>query len=683
MYLKKLVLRNTGPIENIEYTFPFVGELPKPVVFVGANGSGKSILLSHLLNPLMTAQQVAFDDTEVEKERVFKLRSPQYIRIGANFSYSQLVFGDNFKCEEWQLNQSREAFEKVSVIPLDASYNQILPNEASLFLPDFEGRVSDVTEQFQRNCVLYFPANRFEQPAWLNERNLSATASFAANTRMSRQSNRKIIQDAPLSTSKNWIMDVFLDRAIYGIRTQRVSAWSENGFIDVTQLLPYAGSASAIWDEINRLVRLIVSTDKNVRLGIGERGSRRISIVGGSGSDTVPNIFQLSTGQTSLLNIFLSIVRDFDCSGANFTTFSEVTGLVIIDEVDAHLHCSLQSVLLPSLIKMFPKVQFILTTHSPLFLLGMKTHFGEQGFDLRTLPTGEPVAVEEFEEFRAAYDHFAETDAFRQRLEKEVNASQKPVIFVEGDLDIRYLQRAASLLSRVSILQNISLYDGEGYGGLDKIWTSLESRITMALPRIAGLIYDCDTKKKDKVNDRENHKAKRKMIQQLSANPISKGIENLFPPQTIAVLRSSHPQFFDITPPMVRTERGVPVEQREVCEINKAEKKNMCDWLCQNGTREDFVNFERVFEMIVEIAPSIADVPQSTTTDVQNPTYTGEVSPKHLEQMGTSFDTTTIISEKLAEISGYSIDASPSSFDSSNQDNSAQQNLTIDTPINE
>lgn len=50
----------------------------------------------------------------------------------------------------------------------------------------------------------------------------------------------------------------------------------------------------------------------------------------------------------------------------------EITGLVIIDEFGIHLHPSLQSDTLARLRATFPKVQFILSTHSPLLVNGLK-----------------------------------------------------------------------------------------------------------------------------------------------------------------------------------------------------------------------------------------------------------------------------------------------------------------------
>ena len=43
-------------------------------------------------------------------------------------------------------------------------------------------------------------------------------------------------------------------------------------------------------------------------------------------------------------------------------------GIAIIDEIDVHLHISLQKKVLPFLIKAFPKIQFIVSTHSPFVI---------------------------------------------------------------------------------------------------------------------------------------------------------------------------------------------------------------------------------------------------------------------------------------------------------------------------
>jgi predicted ATP-binding protein involved in virulence len=47
-----------------------------------------------------------------------------------------------------------------------------------------------------------------------------------------------------------------------------------------------------------------------------------------------------------------------------------VRGIVLIDELDQHLHPSLQAAILPRLTQLLPATQFVATTHSPLLALG-------------------------------------------------------------------------------------------------------------------------------------------------------------------------------------------------------------------------------------------------------------------------------------------------------------------------
>ena len=57
MYAKRIQIDNYGPIDQLDITFPFEGDIPKPVVLVGENGSGKSILLSHIVNGLTSCPE--------------------------------------------------------------------------------------------------------------------------------------------------------------------------------------------------------------------------------------------------------------------------------------------------------------------------------------------------------------------------------------------------------------------------------------------------------------------------------------------------------------------------------------------------------------------------------------------------------------------------------------------------
>ena len=47
-------------------------------------------------------------------------------------------------------------------------------------------------------------------------------------------------------------------------------------------------------------------------------------------------------------------------------------GILIVDEIDAHLHPSWQRRIIPALTKHFPNLQIFCSTHSPLMLAGLK-----------------------------------------------------------------------------------------------------------------------------------------------------------------------------------------------------------------------------------------------------------------------------------------------------------------------
>ncbi len=53
---------------------------------------------------------------------------------------------------------------------------------------------------------------------------------------------------------------------------------------------------------------------------------------------------------------------------------SDLRGIVLIDEVDLHLHPRWQRQCIPILRKAFPRLQFVVTTHSPLVLTGFEQH---------------------------------------------------------------------------------------------------------------------------------------------------------------------------------------------------------------------------------------------------------------------------------------------------------------------
>ena len=79
------------------------------------------------------------------------------------------------------------------------------------------------------------------------------------------------------------------------------------------------------------------------------------------------NISQLSTGEKTLLLMVVDIaMRMSIANSGNKSLYGK--GIVLIDEIDLHLHPQWQQEVLTALMATFPNIQFIVTTHSPQVL---------------------------------------------------------------------------------------------------------------------------------------------------------------------------------------------------------------------------------------------------------------------------------------------------------------------------
>lgn len=169
----------------------------------------------------------------------------------------------------------------------------------------------------------------------------------------------------------------------------------------------------------------------------------------------------------------------------------------------------------------------------------------------------------------------------------------KPVVFVEGEHDINFIQNASTILKQDDILKKIELRQRGGFGNLDKIWTFYQDTNWETIPQKKLLLYDCDTKKENKDFGQRIFK---RIIPSLSDGIITKGIENLFPNDIINKAIQEKKAFVDFE--IIKgVKRGKEYEEKCV-KVNDDEKKNFCLWMCKNGTADDFKNFTVIFEII-------------------------------------------------------------------------------------
>lgn len=100
---------------------------------------------------------------------------------------------------------------------------------------------------------------------------------------------------------------------------------------------------------------------------------------------------QLSSGFSSIFSIYATLLTKIQLSS---NTTDEIYGVVLIDEIDAHLHVSLQRKILSFLTKSFPKIQFIVSTHSPFVVSSVREAVI---YDLSTLEQVEDLSMYSYE----------------------------------------------------------------------------------------------------------------------------------------------------------------------------------------------------------------------------------------------------------------------------------------------
>lgn len=308
----------------------------------------------------------------------------------------------------------------------------------------------------------------------------------------------------------------------------------------------------------------------------------------------LPSLDAFSSGQAMLFGIFGTILRYAD-AGTVAKPAEEMEGVVLIDEIDAHLHANLQHDALPKLMQLFPRIQFIVSAHSPLFPLGMEKHFGEENYDLIQMPDGLPISAERFSEFESAYTYLAETKRFEDSINERILKTNKSLLIVEGTTDIKYIMVAAEHLGKIDLISGFELIDGDGFRGLDKIWKNLYHDKWVNVSQKVILLYDCDINPKDN----EIGLAYQRTIPKL-ASIIGKGIENLFTTETIHKARKHKAAFIDHSSESINVVRGKEIITPEMWSVNKDEKRNLCDWLCEHGSANDFQRFSCVFEILEE-----------------------------------------------------------------------------------
>ncbi len=166
------------------------------------------------------------------------------------------------------------------------------------------------------------------------------------------------------------------------------------------------------------------------------------------------DVGQLSDGEKCLLALAGDLARRMVLAAPRIADPLALPAVVIIDEIELHLHPGLQRIILPRLMKVFPRTQFIVSTHSPQVLSSVRAEKVRllESFQLRELRRGTwhrdtngileaafddagraPEIATKLNELRNAVDADRHDDARRmiRELREETEGEDPDVYFLE------------------------------------------------------------------------------------------------------------------------------------------------------------------------------------------------------------------------------------------------------------
>lgn len=145
---------------------------------------------------------------------------------------------------------------------------------------------------------------------------------------------------------------------------------------------------------------------------------------------------ELSDGYAAILDIVVDLILKMQ-SKNSLTRAYKKKGIVLIDEVETHLHLEMQKMIMPILTKVFPNIQFIVTTHSPFVLNSLENAVA---YDLEHQEVISDLPQYSYEALAEGYFGVSsESSYMKMQLEKLANLLQKGKLTDSDKYEIRLL----------------------------------------------------------------------------------------------------------------------------------------------------------------------------------------------------------------------------------------------------
>lgn len=392
MYLRSLTLKNVRQFN--ERTIKFQ---PGFNLLVGENGAGKTTILRGLLAAIGGTRQIGRRARlDVDDIRLGKTDAEINAEI---FQSDESIGAYRFSKTLWEPEERTTPRGKQPLVLLYSSNEAIcsaMKTKAGRSIPSLNGtslsssesrRRSEVirrSEEFLYESEMYpaYPNSAAKKGRFGNSQSVRSFVSRVLSTFSPNMSqfywrfepyDCTLIPDVNVEVmrpiepyvrieSRHMAMRWFYE---LGRRRKRRPDWPDQAKVTLTPYPSKSGYGLPELEEIWSAFKLsdkdrkaLLSYSLEVKLTPRIMVRRRIGTLG---------LDQLSDGEQRLFSLFVDIARQLSINSPG-EEFGNGEAIVLIDEIDVHLHPKWQRLIVPALEELFPSCQFIATTHSPFVI---------------------------------------------------------------------------------------------------------------------------------------------------------------------------------------------------------------------------------------------------------------------------------------------------------------------------
>jgi predicted ATP-binding protein involved in virulence len=354
MHIKKIYIENYKGFENTSLQFH-----PRLNVFIGNNASGKSSLLQALIKSVYeTTSQFAQDHASVRKLRIqedeinYNAKSCYISTVAEQFlDFDETVQFVAFKNQQVLVMNDQKSKEVnlnsrfINWLRVRLNQNATIP--IFKFYPANRGAVTYSEKTFYTN----FSIRQVETWSHVYQSDISYSDFFrwffdyeTRELRLQRDANNFSVQDPNLKGVRD-ALNKALDLIGYGkvrVKTEQISR-QESSKLSPTLLMEN------------------LDTGKKDYLEYKSDGEKAIITL------------------VADISYHLALAKNFEDNDV----FLDSPGVIMIDEIESHLHPNWQREIIPILIQVFPNIQFFIATHSPQVIASVNSEsvFSIEKFD--------------------------------------------------------------------------------------------------------------------------------------------------------------------------------------------------------------------------------------------------------------------------------------------------------------